>query len=217
MFYMYGWMFIAVAAAHQLEFLQGDYFRVGPSPTLKFAGAHIDTWKKYWFLVGFRFITKAVETATFDMIGPWITTDIQDENRTDLPYPPWKCNMIITLYNQYMGIDKMLDTLSVFSQFDIVVVDWLSVFLAIQFWMLPKWTRGKQYHPPTRAGMITPQHNGNGLGLRRRRLCASEDHVDAESYDILLEDATAPVARVAAPSRGDDDAYADDHEAASVN
>jgi len=144
------WLAICVEFARRKGIFSRPYFTIGPSATLQFADTPIDTWDKWGVLVGFLLITKILETGTVGIVGPWITTQIQDENRADLPYARWKCNLIVLLFTLYMGIDKIIDILCVLAQVDIALIELAGELLVIQLWTLPQWTRGKS-PPPRRS------------------------------------------------------------------
>ena len=137
------WMTICIVAAKVRGVLHQNYFTVGPSTTLLFADMPVDTWAKWGALVGFLVITKILETGTIGIVGPWITTQVQDENRRDLPYAKWKCNLIVLMFTLYMGIARVIDILCVLAQVDIALIELTSELVVIQCWILPQWTHGK--------------------------------------------------------------------------
>ena len=139
------WMVMCLSVMGGIGLMNSPYFRVGPSPNLMFAGSHIDTWEKWIFLMMFRVLSTYLETATVEMVTPWITTHIQNEDRKDLPYPRWKCNAIVTLRTLYVCIDKLLELFSAFSQVDIVIAEWVTTIFVTQVWTLPLWMKGKTF------------------------------------------------------------------------
>jgi hypothetical protein len=145
------WLAGTMATYGWLGVFGSEYFRVGPSPTLEFLGTPIDSWHKWAVLVLFRAASPVFEVATMDMVGPWMLTRLQDEDKLDLPYPKWKCSLIVQLYFLYGNVNGVFALFLTLTQADIAAVEIISHVVVVQAWTLPQWMRGKAFAPRRRG------------------------------------------------------------------
>jgi len=139
------WLIITQIGYMSLGVFNSDYFSFGPSERLKFINAPIDTWFKWVVLASFRLIGTVAEVASGDMIGPWITTTIQDEHKKTLPFPAWKCKMIVQMFYFYHDFNSMFSVFLALTQVDMALIVIICQSTVVQFWTLPQWLDGKVY------------------------------------------------------------------------
>ena len=158
------WLAGTMVAYAWLGVFGSDYFRVGPSPTLLFLSTPIDTWRKWAVLVLFRATSTIFEVGTMDMVGPWMLTRLQDEDKPQLPYAKWKCALIVQLYFLYANVNSVFAIFLTLTQADIAAAEIIAHVLIVQAWTLPQWMRGKAYAPPDFRTLLGTGGSDNGDG-----------------------------------------------------
>ena len=139
------WVFVSIICFYMIGIFESTFFRFGPTDTFFFMGAPIDKWWKWICLILFRIIGTTVEVAATDIVYPWIVTQLQDEERRILPYPLWKCKMIVQLYFLYWNLQAIFAVFLALSQFDMAISVVVTQVVVVQSWTLPNWFKNKEF------------------------------------------------------------------------
>jgi hypothetical protein len=139
------WLSINLGAYAALGVFQSGYFSFGPSERLLFMQTPIDTWTKWSILIAFRVAGTLIEVAVGDMLGPWIITRLQDEDKKTLPYRRWQCKLIVQIFFGYHDINSMFSVFLALTQVDVALVVIVSQSLILQCWTLPRWLAAKRF------------------------------------------------------------------------
>jgi hypothetical protein len=143
------WMMIQMIAFGSLGVFDSPYFSVGPNDRLFLVQAPINTWGKWLILILFRVFGTIFEVATGDMLGPWIMTKLQDEDKLILPYQEWKCKLIIQIFYGYHDINSMFGVFLALTQADIAIVVIICQSVILQNWTIPRWFKNKHFELQT--------------------------------------------------------------------
>ena len=139
------WMTCYLIIYYFLGVFDSPYFSLGPNPSFVFLGVVVDTWPKWSGLISFQIIGTCAEMIVGDMIWPWITTQIQDEDKKELPCPPWMCRWIVLFQFFYADVKGIFDIFLSLSQVDLAIVNIVCGQLVSVIYTLPMWLRGKEY------------------------------------------------------------------------
>lgn len=139
------WLMIFLLGCWYMGVFSDRYFSLGPNSDFKFLGAVIDTWSKWSALIAFQAIGSCVEFISGDMIWPWITTSVQDEDKRELDYSRPKTWYIVQNQFLYSDIKSVFSIFLSLSQIDLALVSIVCSQLIIVFWTLPTWLNGKTH------------------------------------------------------------------------
>lgn len=117
-------VFAIVIVANVFELSESEFFRAGPSPTLKIAffNQSIDTWYKWRLLALFIIIDVTMVVYTGDMVGPWLMNVVMAPRaRLDMaPMTTWTLvNIFSTVNNLRAAIFTLIFS---FTQFDFIMI-----------------------------------------------------------------------------------------------
>jgi hypothetical protein len=121
-----------------------EYFTWGPNDRLFFVGAPIDTWTKWYYLIGSRLISVVSEAALGAYVKRWIETYVESTDKTYLPYAKWKCRLIVQIYAIYERLNEMFSLFLVLTQADVALAEILCQAFILQLWIMPRWLRRKE-------------------------------------------------------------------------
>jgi len=121
-----------------------EYFTWGPNDRLFFVGAPIDTWTKWYYLIGSRVISVISEAGLGSQVKCWIETYVQSTDKVYLPYAKWKCRIIVQIYAIYERLNEMFSLFLVLTQADVALAEILCQAFILQLWTLPRWLRRKE-------------------------------------------------------------------------
>jgi hypothetical protein len=160
------WLGVTQIGYGFLGVYSSDFFSFGPNDRLRFMHAPIDTWTKWSFLLAFRIIGTLAEVAAGDMIAPWISTKLQDEDKQLLPYPRWKCKLIVQMFFLYHDFNAMFSVFLALTQVDLAVSVMICQTAVLQCWTLPRWFLHKKFVSTTNYSSLPefpPTYFGNTL------------------------------------------------------
>jgi hypothetical protein len=111
--------------AHQSGRIVSSGF--GPSDTLYFATAHINTWPKWLALVGFVMADALLGSWCAEVVQPWIITSVYAPAERRLEYGHAATGAITTLYKLWETLRLLLPFYLALTQLDVLAVYVLSV------------------------------------------------------------------------------------------
>jgi hypothetical protein len=107
------------------------FFAFGPNEQFIFFSIVIDTYSKYYVIILFSFLNSCVRKLNSNIVQPWITLNIQNEDKIKTPNIIFDGFFITNISNLYNWIDWVIYMNLLFAQVDIVVVEIIAEMLIL--------------------------------------------------------------------------------------
>ncbi len=107
------------------------FFNFGPNDKFIFFGIAINNFKKYYTIITFSFMNSCVRKLNLNVIQPWITLNIQNEDKIKTKDIVFDGFFISNISNLYNWIDWIIYMNLLLAQVDIVIVEILAEMLIL--------------------------------------------------------------------------------------
>ncbi len=107
------------------------FFNFGPNKQFIFFGIIIDSYKKYYIIITYSFINSCVRKLNLSVLQPWITLNIQNEEKIKTQSIAFDGFFISNISNLYNWIDWLIYMNLLLTQVDIVIVEILAEMLIV--------------------------------------------------------------------------------------
>lgn len=123
-FFLLGWIIIISYFIISMSSNSNSiFFTFGPNKQFIFFGIIIDTWKKYYMILFFSFVNSCIRKLNENLIQPWITLNVQNEDKIKKSNMAINCFLITNISNLYHWVDWIIYMNLLFSQIDIVILE----------------------------------------------------------------------------------------------
>jgi hypothetical protein len=120
------WLSVVLVVFSSLGVLSSDFFRFGPSPSLRFMNFPIDSIEKWLLLALYSFVDSLFKSFSHDSVIPWLNNTISDPKSKLLPYRKSVCLMVVEIYFAYVHISSVMKVFLSLAQVDFVLINALS-------------------------------------------------------------------------------------------
>lgn len=96
------------------------FFNFGPNKQFIFFGITIDTYRKYYVIIAYSFVNSCVRKLNSTVIQPWITLNIQNEDKIKTQFIVFDGFFITNISNLYNWIDWLIYMNLLLTQVDIL-------------------------------------------------------------------------------------------------
>lgn len=120
------WLTVVLIVFSCLGVLNSEFFRFGPSPSLRFMSFPIDSVGKWLLLAGYCCVDTLVKSFSHDSLVPWLTHTIADPKARTLPYRRSVCLCVMEIYFGYVHISSMFKFFLSLAQVDFVLINGLA-------------------------------------------------------------------------------------------
>lgn len=110
-----------------------DFFRLGPSETVKIMDIKINNWHKWFGVSIFTFCNTAVGEFVDSALVPFFTNTIQDHKNVYIPYSKRTCLVIVQSFCLYVHIMSIFSIFLIFAQVDFLIVRALADLMVTSF------------------------------------------------------------------------------------
>jgi hypothetical protein len=138
------WLLVVVIVFSCLGVLNSDFFRFGPSPSLRFMNFPIDSVEKWVLLALYSFVDSLFKSFSHDSIIPWLNNTIADPKSRILPYRRVVCLAIVEVYFAYVHVSTVMKVFLSLAQVDFVLINALSD-LGMKVFSCNSFMRGKMF------------------------------------------------------------------------
>lgn len=116
------WLLIVVVCFADLGVMRSSFISFGPSDHTFFMGIAIDSWRHWWWVAIFTFLSTAINDFVGDSIVPWIQNTVQDHKSRYLPYSKFTCWAITQTYSFYVCTMSVFSIFLLLSQLDFMII-----------------------------------------------------------------------------------------------
>jgi hypothetical protein len=136
---------LMAAMLYYLGVFNDPYFSWGPREGLNFMGVAIDTVERWGGMIAVRIICAGTQTLVNTVVGPWITTVLQNESVAieDIGYSMAKSRMILNIYETTNILNGVISIFLMFVQVDIALIEGITIMFILNTWTLNRWIEGK--------------------------------------------------------------------------
>jgi len=133
------------AMLYYLGVFDDPYFSWGPRDGLNFMGVAIDTFERWGGMISVRIICAGTQTLVNTVVGPWITTVLQNESVSleDIGYSMSKSRLILNIYESTNILNGVISIFLMFVQVDIALIEGATIMFILNTWTLNRWIEGK--------------------------------------------------------------------------
>lgn len=126
------WAVVSTSTFAGLGFL-ATYARVGPGGHLKFFSYAVDTWGAWVGLALYALVDTVVGTVNNNIIGAWVTSDVQNHQQLTLHESHFEARMIRRIWVTVQWSSWLFRIQLGFTQLDFVVLMWLGELITTEF------------------------------------------------------------------------------------
>lgn len=155
---MAGWLLAVLATFFALGGYRANKiirFDFGPSESLYFVGAHINTWPRWLLLLGFVAVDALIECWPNNVVQPWILNTVYSPDPRPLQHSRMTTMSLVNVYSMCGMIRRIIELYIAFTQIDVLVVR-LSAMLCASF--VTSWATIRNREEPRAAGYAYVQH-----------------------------------------------------------
>jgi hypothetical protein len=120
------WLAVVLVVFSYLGVLNSDFFRFGPSSSLRFMNFPIDSVEKWLLLALYSFVDSLFKSFSHDAIVPWLNNTISDPKSKLLPYRRSVCLGVVEIYFVYIHVSSVMKVFLSLTQVDFVLINALS-------------------------------------------------------------------------------------------
>lgn len=131
---------------YYLGIFKATYFAWGPNDNLDFLGVPIDTMEAWSAMVVIRIICVTSQTIVGTVVGPWITTVLQNPAVPvdEMDYSLRKSQLILNLYESVNLLNGLFSMWMIFTQVDLALIEAACIMFVLNAWTLRRWLEGKE-------------------------------------------------------------------------
>ena len=123
------WSIVMFSIFFSLGVFQSNFFRFGPSNSLKFMTIVIDTTEEWALLAVYCCLDTLVKSFGHDAMVPWLNHTLSDPKSKTLPYSRGMCLLDMETYFAYVHFSYIFKFFLSLTQFDFVLIAALSDML----------------------------------------------------------------------------------------
>lgn len=116
------WLVIVCILMSLAGFVDNGFVRFGPSSRVKFFRTPIDTWGRWFAVVGYTLINQLIQTYGLETITPWMLNSVQNKKDLDLAFSPAVTQIVIQIWYIYLWTGRIFGIQIMLSQIDFLVV-----------------------------------------------------------------------------------------------
>jgi len=134
---------IYIGVYYRLNVFSNPYFKFGPNETFLFLGAKVDNWNTYLLLLLLQLADSFFNFVVFNMVYPWIATDVQARSRKVYPAPKWKTYFIVNVNYMHHQLKNVFWVFTALSQFDLALANLLTYLFITNSYTIRSWINHK--------------------------------------------------------------------------